>query len=305
MQHDPANEAARERPAVGEMLRRAREARGESVADVANALKLTQRQVEAMETGHFERLPGAAFVRGFVRNYGRHLGLDQEALMAGLDEATAAPKVELAPVSNAEGVMPTGIRGRPAHRPLAAVVLLLVAVIVAGWYFDWFKAPDGGELPPTAAPVAEPSGTLLAPAPQILADGTGAESAGVPAEPPAGGESATVPVPVPAVPVPESLAPPAPEAPAAPSASAEPAPGAGPEQLMFRLKGESWIEVRDATGTIVFSGIAPAGSTRTVQGKPPFAVVLGNAPQVSIEYRGQPVELGSHTRVGVARLTVQ
>ena len=313
--------SAADRLPVGETLRRAREARGETIGDVVNALKLTHRQVEAMEKGRFELLPGPAFVRGFVRNYGRHLGLDTATLLAGLEHDIAAPAVELAPVSNADGVMPSGGSARPAHRPVAAVVLLLVAAVVAGWYFDWFKAPDSAMTTEAMAPAVEPSATVLAPDPQVVANGAEdtpdtpsqpAPPVDDPDMPPAGGQSeaATPDAPpaaaAPAVPPPASaIPPPTPPAPAAPAAASEPAAPASPEQLRFRLQGESWIEVRDGGGSILFSGVAPAGSTRTVQGKPPFAVVVGNASQVAIEYRGRPIDLAAHTRVGVARVTVQ
>jgi cytoskeleton protein RodZ len=67
-------------PAVGEQLRAARKARLLEVADVAQALKLGPRQVEALENGDWEGLPGATFVRGFVRNYARLVQIDSGAV---------------------------------------------------------------------------------------------------------------------------------------------------------------------------------------------------------------------------------
>ena len=58
-------------PHVGEKLRLAREALGMSATDMAHALKLGQRQLEALEAGNWLGLPGNTFVRGFVRNYAR------------------------------------------------------------------------------------------------------------------------------------------------------------------------------------------------------------------------------------------
>ncbi|WP_287367560.1 helix-turn-helix transcriptional regulator, partial [Thauera sp.] len=58
----------------GAVLRAAREARGESVSEVAFALKLNPRQIAALEADNFSALPGMAFVRGFLRNYARYLG---------------------------------------------------------------------------------------------------------------------------------------------------------------------------------------------------------------------------------------
>ncbi|HRD34571.1 MAG TPA: DUF4115 domain-containing protein, partial [Rhodocyclaceae bacterium] len=76
-------------------------------------------------------------------------------------------------------------------------------------------------------------------------------------------------------------------------------------QLLFRLRGESWIQVRDASGNTIYMGTGAAGTTRTVQGTPPFAVVVGNATHVAMEHAGKPVDLTPHIRTGVARLTVE
>ncbi|MCK0512036.1 RodZ domain-containing protein [Aromatoleum buckelii] len=291
---------------VGEMLRRAREARRETVSDVAYALKLTTRQIEAMEAERFDLLPGPAFVRGFLRNYARYLGLDPAALLASLAKNAAAMPVELAPLSNAEGVMPSGRATRSARLPAALVAGALLTVVVAGWFFDWFQMPDTE----TATVELAPSEGEATPLP-------------VPLEPPAPAAEPDV---APQLSSPAAVAPDGvaandvpPQAPiAAPSPEAAPAPIAGDsaattvptglpgvEHLVFRFAGESWVEVRDATGKVIFSGLNPAGSTRTVQGQPPFGLVVGNAQKVTTEFRGQPLDLVPHIRVGVAKLTVK
>src|SRR5664279_4191713 len=78
-------------PPVGEQLRVAREARGLQVADIAQTLKLGQRQVEALEAGDWKGLPGNTFIRGFVRNYARLIQIDPAPLMAQLDEVLEKP----------------------------------------------------------------------------------------------------------------------------------------------------------------------------------------------------------------------
>ena len=71
---------------VGQALRQAREARQLPLADVARALKLGERQLTALESDQWSELPGATFVRGFVRNYARLLALDAAPLMETLDQ---------------------------------------------------------------------------------------------------------------------------------------------------------------------------------------------------------------------------
>ena len=55
----------------GAQLAAAREMSGLSITDIARQLKLSPWQVEALESGDYRRLPGAVFVRGFIRNYAR------------------------------------------------------------------------------------------------------------------------------------------------------------------------------------------------------------------------------------------
>ena len=57
---------------VGQQLRDAREAKGLNVAEIAARLKLTQRQIAALEADEQTTLP-SAIVRGFVRKYARLL----------------------------------------------------------------------------------------------------------------------------------------------------------------------------------------------------------------------------------------
>lgn len=287
---------------VGEVLRGGRERRGETVADVAYALKLTPRQVEAMEADRFDLLPGPAFVRGFVRNYARYLGMDAAALLAGFDKALTAPPIELAPLSNADGVMPSGGQSRRAHVPAALVAGILLLVVVVGWFFDWFETPagdtagvDASVVAPETLPVPDASdvlapGEVLAPpaAPQAAAPAVASDEVRSVAPPPEVAPDAVIGAPS-AAPTPEAAVP------AAPSAS----------HLTFRFSGESWVEVRDASGSVVYSGVNAAGTSRTVQGKPPFGLVVGNAREVGVEYQGKAVDLTPHIRVSVARLTVQ
>ena len=76
---------------VGQILREAREAQGMTLEDAAARLRLMHRQVEAMETDHFESLDPPVFARGFVRNYARLLGLAPEVLLARMEGAPAEP----------------------------------------------------------------------------------------------------------------------------------------------------------------------------------------------------------------------
>lgn len=318
---------------IGAMLRQARERRGETLSDVAHALKLSPYQVEALEQERYDVLPGAAFVRGFLRNFARHVHLDLDARIAALDLGGGGTVARLSTVTNASGEIPVGgERARKGVKPALAVIVGMALALGAGWYFDWFKVD---EQPQTTAPRAlvEP---VVTPAPLTEAPRLGGAEAPPLISVPEASDVATVDLDEPAEDgttdglresaesavegdmgdpnegaevAPETRAatedaPPETAVPAASAEETELAPGAG--RLSFALRGESWIQVRDRDGVALFTGTGGPGSSRVVQGQPPFAIVVGNAAMVSLEFNGQPVDLTPHTSPGgVARMTVQ
>lgn len=76
MEETPANES------LGEFLRSERERRGLSIEQVASATKISQRVLYALESDHYSDLPALPFVRGFVKNYAKFIGLDGNQVLA-------------------------------------------------------------------------------------------------------------------------------------------------------------------------------------------------------------------------------
>lgn len=301
---------------VGSQLKAARESKEKSVGDIAMALKLGMRQVEALESGDWERLPGHTFIRGFVRNYARLLQIDPAPLLAQLDSTLRAPTQRLALSSLPHATMPYTGKSRRRDYLMAISGLLLVVIAVAVYFLlpddlsgvrDSFRSLTA---PFSSREAAPPAVEEKAPEPVFPPGSTQQEvmnpqavtpPAAAPAEP------GLVPPPVLQGPAaPPSAAPPnpspAPAAPVAPGASTAPAAGS---PLRFTLEQESWIEVRDQAGRIVFSQRAVAGSDPKVSGEPPFSLVIGNAPGVRLQWRGRAVDLSSHTQGNVARLTLE
>ena len=81
------------------------------------------------------------------------------------------------------------------------------------------------------------------------------------------------------------------------------APGAHRIELEFG--DESWVEIRDANGKVVFSRLNAAGSKASVEGPGPLSFVIGNAQSVRLTYDGRDVDLEPYTKVAVARFTLQ
>lgn len=269
-----ASEAKAE-PGPGAMLRMAREARGTTIAEVSAALKLSPRQIEAIESEDFSRLSGATFIRGFIRNYAKLLRIDAVPVLAALAEHTALPQAELnAPVD--VGVkMPTS-SGRHGKGLLGATIFaLLMLGFALVLYFDFIDV--GMFLKLQGSPVTSPQEgqpQVVQPLPQPVA----------PAPSPSTTEADT-----------EAKSVDSPE---------KPVVKPGVHQLIFSFDGSSWVEVRDAAGRTLFSQMNAKGTTQIVEGRPPFQLVVGNASLVRLQYNDQPVDLLPHTRVEVARLTL-
>lgn len=337
-------EAMPDYPPLGAMLRAAREARGESVAEAAASLKMSPRQIVAMEDERFYDLPGPAFVKGFVRNYGRYLGIDVEPIIAARWASEPSRSVELKPVANALGTMPSAGNRFGLVRGVVAIALALALALALGWYFDGFRlesepvaieSTEDEVLPEEVPPPlhAAPDEALVSeapepehPAPTLVAEvqavPTPADVAPEPVRPlppPAAAPAAAArpPAPPPAprpTPEPATAARAAAAAPVAATASAPaqsvapaPAPAeSGAGRVVFRLHGDAWLQVRDASSRTLYSGTSLAGTTRVVQGTPPFSLTIGNASEVSVEYAGRQVELGPHMQSsGAARLVLE
>lgn len=304
---------------VGETLRQAREAQGFSLAEVANALKLNVRQVEALEAGRFDDLPGLAFTRGFLRNYARLLKLDVAPLLAHVDRPGDVASVELTPASNAHGDIPQVGRGRFRKSILPGVLAAagLFGVVVAGWYFDTQKKVVENVAVQTSSVTTE--GTQGAPVlqaqnvpPAVVAPvpGQPSETATPQVVPPPGTESreGAAPVAAPAAPVPAVVAPTPPQPPVEKTVEATPAKPAGEngaDQLVFEFSQDAWVEVKDRNGKILLSQLGKAGVRREVSGTAPFSLVVGNARYVKLQRNGAPVDLTPATKVTVARLKLE
>lgn len=316
---------------VGDCLRRAREARGDSLADAAQALRIGVRQVEAMEHDDWSALPGTPFVRGFVRNYARWLGQDGDALVAQIETADLpdSPTLDLRAATTASLPQGHAMPRRDFATLGLAVAVIVLAVLAYLFVPDDFWALPGSMSAPARAPAStEPTApapaapapvAVVAPAANILPAGGGepataaaaTQPATAPGEampsagagaPPAAAAAATAGAPAtPAAPVAAGGVVPAPVAPtAAASAPAAPAPS-----IELRFDGRAWAEIRDHQGTLVFSDTVEAGESRAVAGKAPFLVVIGKADAVRLRYKGKSVDLAPHVRRNVARLTLE
>jgi cytoskeleton protein RodZ len=227
-----------------------------------------------------------------MRNYARLLRLDPDAVLASLPEAGLAPSLDhpsLTTTTRIMGEMPADLHDKSTSArwaiPLALVAIVAIAVV---YEFARPLAELGKPALPdrnaaaTNAPAAPGAPTSAAPsapdvtptAPSQTASDERAVAAGAAVTP----RTETV---------------------ATPSAPAADTP------LAFVFRGTSWIEVKDAKGTVVLSTIGYPGATHAVSGTAPFEVVLGNAEAVTVTWRGTPFDSTPYVKQNVAKFTIK
>lgn len=69
------------KPSLGEFLKSERERRGLTIEQTSSATKIGLKVLKQLEGDRYSELPALPFVRGFVRNYAKFLGIDGEKLL--------------------------------------------------------------------------------------------------------------------------------------------------------------------------------------------------------------------------------
>lgn len=296
----------------GAALRAARQATQLSVGDVANRLRMGVKQVEALENDNYDALPKGTFLRGFVRNYAKIVRLDADQLLALLESSNEdarpyrGPSI-VVPTQNIEVAVPGGQLAAPKAR-YGALALVLVLLGLAGWYWWAFIFNPA---PPTAASAAPGSSTVTASAPTPASATPTPQITEPTAAPPV---ALSTPPATPVAATPSASATPAPVPPAEPAPAAVVAPQVDvppPKRtdtrgvIGFTFAAPSWVEVIDGTGRTVLEAKFKAGDAEEITGRPPFSIVIGNAPATRMAYNGKEFDLAPHTKLTTARIKLK
>lgn len=265
----------------GARMAAARRARDLHIASLAAQLKVSPSRLEALEAERWDALPGATHARALATSVCHALGIDPAPVLADMPPG-GGPALERVGVGLNEPVRdgdPSPV-GRRAWWALAAVLVVAAAVVLwSRWggggasssdplWSGWF--PVGGEASVEALPVASaPLNTLSA----RVASGASPSA-----------ESST-PTPAPA---------------------SKPADqGAEPVLELRAERAASWVGVLDAQGVSVASRLLAKGDVLRVQATPPLRVTVGNAPGLSVIWRGQAQALSSSGATPVLRLELK
>lgn len=112
---------------TGEMLRKAREAKGLSMNEIALSLKINSKILTSIEDGDQTKLPAKTFLRGFVQSYANYLKMNTDEVMAVFAEEMGStrpkPVLDEEPIAAAPAEPPAKPEASsPAVVPTAAPV---------------------------------------------------------------------------------------------------------------------------------------------------------------------------------------
>ena len=275
----------------GSKLREARDRRGISLRQIANATKISVSVLEALERNDISRLPGGIFSRGFVRSYALEVGLDPEETIQDFiaqfphDSVTAGhPTSEH--VEDNEAL--------ESDRRLASTLLRLIAISIPIAGIVLYFGTAGRRAQPRAA--SEP---VAATTPMPAA----ATSSVSPPPAPAPSASATRPAP--------EIPPPAPAQPAAtrPPSSPTAAPSvdlAATDRLTVELAATRlcWVSAT-VDGRRAIERLLQAGEQHTIEVHRELVLIAGDASALTLTLNGAAAKpLGRSGQVVTARLNL-
>jgi cytoskeleton protein RodZ len=301
---DVSTEAA-EIELPGAVLAAERRRRRFSIADIANQLFLTEKQISALENDDYDHFPAQIFVTGYLRNYARLLGLPSDPLIELFKSQSAQSAPALDSVSHTTDRVATSKESFDSRIVMAVIVSLVVAGLL--WWGissepDMAKIEDVAVVDDVSIVTSEPITTVTTAAvePEIeTVEIVPPEKVVEPVNPvemvkevPAVTNSASEEEVVDAAPpVPEFIA---------DRAAAQ----SFPDSMVLTFSAESWVEITDVNERRVMFGLGKPGQTRALSGTAPFKILFGYSPAVKMTFNGEPFDQSSLTRGKIARFTL-
>lgn len=289
-----SEQVTQDQPAVsiGETLKNLREERNLTVTEIAGSLHLDPRIIELLERDAFEELPAGIFVRGYIRNYAKQLGVDPERLIGIYDETGYEEEPEIIP--EVKHPRETSSSDKPVKAFSYLLTLILVILLIAWWQSNFLITDNIGQSVPDEADRGQPP-AFDYPFEVVNHPDIQYYEKPPPVETEQPEETASSDGP-PGSPASENLMDAGDET---ITTTAD-----GPDEVILKLSADSWIEVRDADGREIYVNLARAGETLVLRGQAPFSVLLGFAQGVEITFNGEEFDSASHSRSGVARFTL-
>ncbi|WP_410749800.1 cytoskeleton protein RodZ [Citrobacter sp. U14242] len=308
---------------TGVRLRNAREQLGFSQQVVAERLCLKVSTVRDIEEDKAPADLASTFLRGYIRSYARLVHIPEEELLPGLEKQAPIRPAKVAPMQS----FSLGKRRKKRDGWLMTftwLVLFVVVGLTGAWWWQNHKAQqeeittmadqssaelnagkDNAQSVPLDTSAAASQDNTPAPGDGAVADA--AQTPDTAATPAPGADQNAVVAPS------QANVDTAATTPTAPATAASlptdqagiTTPAADPNALVMNFTADCWLEVTDATGKKLFSGMQRKDGNLNLAGQAPYKLKIGAPAAVQIQFQGKPVDLSRFIRTNqVARLTV-
>jgi cytoskeletal protein RodZ len=117
---------------LGEQLRLARRAKSKSLEDISRDTNISKRYLQALEEDDYDILPGSAYVKGFLSNYAKCVGLDPKAVVEQYNKLAGLTEL-LESGASSNGAVKSKTRRvirRRVFMLLVAIALLLLCLVL-------------------------------------------------------------------------------------------------------------------------------------------------------------------------------
>jgi cytoskeleton protein RodZ len=288
-------------PGPGAIVRAQRESRGLTQQDIADTLNLGVRVVADMETENWARLPAPAFTRGYLRAYAKLLDIDPDVVANAFDAAASRGEARSAALTSMQHSQRRGLADLSQKHPGAVLTSAVAGVVCAVAIVLWAVWPEVEKSEAVAA--KQPAGPAEAVLPKkaqptATTEPTAAEPTPSDAQPAAATAASATPVAAAATPTVDPRHVPHDDG------GAHRITSDGNDRLNFAFTDDCWVEIKDAKGSSVYSDLSKSGDALELIGRPPFHILLGNAPAVTLAFNGERVALSPHTRNNVGTLVL-
>ena len=262
---------------IGQLLKEAREQKQLSLKQVAEKTRIHINILQSIEDGKIASNPGPVFIRGFIRTYGKFVGVELESFLEKLNAVTELQEPETLDESS---VLLFPEPETSFFQEQKLLVVLLVVLVIGGGYFLIHQISSqffADYLP------AQPS------AQQELVSENAPNPAQpeVPAQPAAETESASPPTPSQTVLPPEEVPATTPTVVSVEPSSEESEIVTEPESLELTIKATlaSWIAITIDEDAPIEVFLQP-GEEYSLEAKERYLLTIGNAKGVELFLNG-------------------
>lgn len=329
---------------AGATLRQLRSKKNLSVQEIAGQMRLDPKIVEALESDNYGIFPADTYIRGYLRNYAKLLGVKGDEIISLYQSEALAPPEIIPDIKHPTQVTSSD---KPVKIFSYLITFILVLLLFIWWRQSNFSFLDSIRVtaipaPVVTAPAIETESTptdipteILAAmpansstsdvmvtsqstvpptvAPIVYDTGSPIPTVVVAATDPAAEVTAADTSAIPAAEltaIDTPVVPPgevtATDTPAVPAAETDSENRAvpGPDTIYLKLNADCWIDIRDQFDKEVYQNLARTGEEIRLSGYAPFQVELGNAQGVILEFNDKPYDPAPVTTRGIARFTL-